>query len=159
MINLLEVEIDYLSVQKDLDQCLGIEAACFPFPWSEGDFLANLREQHIIGMVAKAADRVVGYYVYEIRLVRLIVTNFAVHPDYRKSGVGAQMVDSIKSRMLKGRQRRISLAIGESNLRGLNFFKSQGFKAIKLLRGHWEEPPEDAIKMEYRASGQYKFNR
>ncbi len=144
-------------IRRDLEDVVRIERACFAqFPWDEDYFTRTLRTRNRIGMTAEASFagslKIVGYMVYEMHRDRLVVLNFATDPRFQRSGVGTAMVDKLKAKLSTnpGRRTCIALEVRESNLDGLNFFKSQGFRAVKLLRDFYEECDEDAILMRYR---------
>ena len=48
------------------------------------------------------------------------------------------------------RRTRITLAVRERNLFAQLFFRSQGFRAVRVLRGYYEDSGEDAFLMQYQ---------
>jgi ribosomal-protein-alanine N-acetyltransferase len=101
-------------------------------------------------MVAEHNERVVGFMIYELHRNRLHVLNFAVHPDYRRRGIGAQMMNKLVAKLSPQRRTRIQLEVRETNLPAQLFFKNLGFRAISLLRDFYEDSPEDAYLMQFR---------
>jgi len=140
-------------IRRDMPAVLNIEAASFENPWSEDELIRPLRHREVIGMVAELADEVVGVMIYELHKNRLHLTNFAVAPHVRRQGVGSTMVEQLSSKLSQDRRNRIMLEVRESNLAALLFFKSQGFRAIKILRDYYEDTTEDAYLMQYRHVG------
>lgn len=136
-------------IRRDMPDVLDIEAASFEFPWTEEDFIRCLRQRNCIGMVAEHEDRVVGFMIYELHKNRLHVLNFAVHRDYRRTGVGKQMAHKLVSKLSFQRRDKIMLEVRETNLPAQLFFRAQGFKAINVLREFYDDTPEDAYLMEY----------
>lgn len=124
-------------VPRDLPAILAIEAASFPVPWSEQEFRRVRRQRCNICLVAEWYDRVLGFMLFTLHPRRLHVLNFAVHPDYRRRGVGAQMVAKLTSKLTTHRRSRIVMDVSEGNLAGQLFFKAQGFRAIGILRDHF----------------------
>jgi len=137
-------------IRRDMSEVLDIEADSFEFPWSEEDFIRCLRQRNCIGMVAEYDDRVVGFMVYELNRTRLHILNFAVAPDCRRRGVGTQMIAKLSGKLSAGRRTRLVLEVRETNLPAQLFFRHSRFRAVSVLRGYYEDTPEDAYLMQYR---------
>ena len=137
-------------IRRDMPEVLQTEQESFEYSWTEEDFLRCLRQRNCIGMVAEQGERVVGFMIYELHKARLHILNFAVHPQYRRVGVGAQMVAKLISKLSSHRRTRITLEVRETNLPAQLFFRAQGFKAVRVLRGFYEDSGEDAFLMHYR---------
>jgi [ribosomal protein S18]-alanine N-acetyltransferase len=103
-------------IRRDMPEVLAIEHASFEFPWGEEEFLRVLRQRNCIGMVAELGERVVGFMIYELHKAKLEILNFCVHPEYRRQGVGHQMIAKLVGKLSSHRRTRISLHIRETNL-------------------------------------------
>ncbi|HEV3022694.1 MAG TPA: ribosomal protein S18-alanine N-acetyltransferase [Pirellulales bacterium] len=137
-------------IRRDMAEVLEIEQAAFEFPWSEDDFIRCLRQRNCIGMVADRDDRVVGFMIYELHKTRLHILNFAVAASRRRQGIGGQMVEKLTAKLSNQRRSRILLEVRETNLAAQVFFRSQGFRAVSVLRDFYEDTTEDAYLMQYR---------
>ncbi len=137
-------------IRRDMADVLAIEQQSFEFAWTEDDFLRCLRQRNCIGMVAEHNDRIVGFMIYELHKNRLHVLNFAVAPQYRRLGVGGQMVAKLVGKLSSHRRTKITLAVRERNLTAQLFFRAQEFKAVRVLRNYYEDSGEDAFQMEHR---------
>lgn len=140
-------------IRRDMADVLAIESEGFEFPWCEDDFLRCLRQRNCIGMVAEQDDRVVGFMIYELHKSRLHILNFAVGTQFRRSGVACEMVHKLIGKLSSQRRNRILLEVRETNLAAQLFFRSAGFRAVSVLRGFYEDTPEDAYLMQYRYRG------
>lgn len=140
-------------IRRDMPQVLQIEEQSFEFPWQEEDFVRCLRQRNCIGMVAEHHEQVSGFMVYELERTRLHILNFAVHPQWRRRRVGTQMAQSLIAKLSPDRRKTILLEIRETNLAAQLFFRSLGFRAVSVLRGFYEDTPEDAYVMQYRYAG------
>ena len=105
-------------------------------------------------MVAEQGEKVVGFMIYELHKTKLHILNFAVHPNCRRAGVGAQMVAKLISKLSSHRRTRITLEVRETNLVAQLFFRSQGFRAVRVLRAYYEDSGEDAFLMQYQLAGE-----
>jgi ribosomal-protein-alanine N-acetyltransferase len=137
-------------IRRDMPEVIAIEDESFEFPWLEEDFIRCLRQRNCIGMVAEHEDRVVGFMIYELHNTRIHVLNFAVASDYRRRGVGNQMVAKLIAKLSSQRRSRIVLEVRETNLPAQLFFRQNGFRAISVLRAYYDDTPEDAYLMQYR---------
>jgi ribosomal-protein-alanine N-acetyltransferase len=137
-------------IRRDMPEVLQTEQQSFEFAWTEEDFLRCLRQRNCIGMVAEQGEKVVGFMIYELHKAKLHILNFAVHPGFRRLGVGAQMVQKLISKLSSHRRTRITLEVRETNLAAQLFFSRQNFKAVRVLRNYYEDSGEDAFLMQYR---------
>ena len=144
-----QAEIRWM-ISRDIPDVVRIEQECYENPWTEEVFLQTLRQFNCIGMVMVVDERVVGYVVYELHPSKLHVVNLAVHPAYRRHGLGSRMVAKLISKLSSHRRTRICLEVRETNLVAQLFFRSQGFKALRIEHGFFDDNDEDAYVMEYR---------
>jgi [ribosomal protein S18]-alanine N-acetyltransferase len=137
-------------IRRDMAEVLRTEQESFEYSWTEEDFCKCLGRRDCVGFVAEHDEAVIGFMVYQLHAARLHVLNFAVHPAFRWQGVGRQMVAKLIGKLSSHRRTRITLAVRETNLPAQLFFKSQGFRAERILRGYYEDSGEDAFLMQYR---------
>ncbi len=145
----IDIHIRWM-IRRDMPEVLKIEAGSFEFPWTEEDFIRCLRQRNCIGMVAEHDERVVGFMIYELHKTRLHIVNFAVHPTFRRRGVGTQMANKLIGKLSHQRRPRISLEVSENNLDGQLFWRRMGFRAVSTLKDFYDESDQDAYRFEYR---------
>lgn len=149
-------------IRRDLEDVLEIERSSFEHYWTEEDFLCCLKQRNCIGMVAETADDdrlIVGYMVYELNKGELHLLNFAVHPQWRRQGVGAAMVRKLVDKLAQTRRREIRVEVRDGNLPAQLFFRHQGFVATNVLRGYYEDTTEDAYVMALTRRDYTDFDR
>jgi [ribosomal protein S18]-alanine N-acetyltransferase len=144
----LKVQIRWL-IRRDMAEVLEIERSSFEFAWTEEDFLCCLRQRNCIGMVAEHDQRIVGFMIYELHKSSLHILNFAVAPDVRRLNVGGQMVDKLVDKLSQQRREEIVLEVRETNLSAQLFYRNCGFRAVCVLRNHYDDTAEDAYVMRY----------
>lgn len=140
-------------IRADMTHTLLIEKGCFEFPWTEEDFVKCLKQRNCIGMVAerqKTFGRIGGFMLYELHKKRMHLLNFAVDPSLHRSGIGRQMISRLVDKLSDERRTSITCEVRESNLPAQLFLKRMGFKATLVLKGFYEETPqEDAYLFRY----------
>lgn len=144
------------AIRKDLSQFLEIENHSFQHPWTEEDFLHNLRKRNVIAMAAVAetstqVDTVLGFVLYELKKTSLDILNLAVHKDHRRHHVGTGILNRMKDKLHIQRRQHIYVRLSEYNDVGHVFLRSQGFKALRVLRDYYEfiTPAQDAYLFGY----------
>ncbi len=146
------MEVDHVRwlIRSDLPEVLHIESDSFEFPWDEEDFLCVLRQRNCIGMIAEHDHKVVGFMIYELQKSRLCILNFAVDPKFRRQRVGSAMIERMRDNLDQQGRTELLVEVRERNLDAQQFFRSQGFRAISILRGHYEDTGEDGYVMLYK---------
>ncbi len=155
--NEVKVHIRWM-VRRDMPEVLAIEKECFEFAWSEEEFLRCLRQRNCIGMVAEYEGRVAGFMIYELPKTKIHLLNIATLPEYRRLGIGTQMIAKLIGKLGNQRRTRISLEVRETNLAAQLFLRSAGFRATEILRNFYEETAEDAYLMQYRHQEQPAYS-
>ncbi len=145
----VKLQIRWL-IRRDMAEVLEIERQSFEFAWTEEDFLCCLRQRNCIGMVAECDQQIVGFMIYELHKSKLHILNFAVASSMRRSGIGSKMVMKLIDKLSQQRRQEIVLEVRETNLSAQLFFKDQGFRAYRVLRGHYDDTSEDAYLMRYK---------
>lgn len=136
-------------IRRDMADVLRIEQQSFEFPWTDEDFLCCLRQRNHIGMVAEHDNNVVGFMIYELHKSRLNILNFAVDPNFRRKGVGNQMINRLIDKLSQQRRNEILLEVRERNLEAQLFFRRFEFRAISVIRSHYDDTDEDAYLMQF----------
>lgn len=148
--NALKVHIRHMLLNRDLSQVKEIENSSFEFPWEEENFNIYTRlVAEIIDNKRVDNNKIVGYFLYELYKNKIIITNLAVHPEYRRMSIGTQMIEKLKTKLSPYRRIRINLEVRETNLEAQLFFKYNGFRAISIIRNLYRDTNEDAYLMQF----------
>lgn len=119
-------------IRLDTDAVLGIDSASYRASMDEEELRRRLRQRYTIGMVAEAGDDILGFMLYDLHSDWIELQRFAVHPSWRRHGVGREMMAKIIDRKLMfpdGRRNRLCINVGDDNLIGHLFLRSCGFRA------------------------------
>jgi ribosomal-protein-alanine N-acetyltransferase len=142
-----EVVIDRMKL-TDLDDVLEVERLSYPTPWSRRAFLSELTENaYAHYLVARSEDRVVGYVGMWLILDECHITNIAVHPTYRRLGIGRRLLQSAVDFTESAGGRRITLEVRRSNLVAQHLYTSFGFRNVGVRKGYYTDNHEDAFIM------------
>lgn len=136
--------------EKDLPAVLAIERVSFPNPWHESTFRGEIQNRSIsfpCVMLKRGEDKVVGYIIYWKVGDEVQVNNIAVHPDYRRRGLGEALLRHVIKRAKDQGVNFISLEVRRSNLAAQSLYRKLGFEPLGVRRFYYSNPVEDAIVM------------
>lgn len=128
-------------IRRDRDDVQAIERCSFEFPWGEAEFQACFTNPRINYLVAEYREQILGYVFYEMLKNHIHLMSIAVHPKYRRMGVGTQLLAGLVG------EEYASFEVRETNLAAQLFFRSNGAKATEVLRGFYQDAKEDAYLM------------
>jgi ribosomal-protein-alanine N-acetyltransferase len=145
----LKVHIRWM-IRRDMPEVLQMEtAAALPTQWNEERFLHALRQRNCIGMVAEAGEKVVGFMIYELHKNKLELLRAVVDSEFRRKGVGRQMIDKLISKLSSHRRTRVCIDVNERLLDAQRFFKAVGMRAVSVLR-RADENDDDMFRFVFR---------
>lgn len=133
----------------DLAQMAAIDAVCSPYPWCEAMLRLELRQRRAICRVIDIGNSYIrpilaGFMVYRLKPLEIELERFAIDPDWQRLGLGTRLMARLQSRLSeRSRLRRIVATVPESCLSMSLFLRSQGFRAVGVLRGEFGD--EDGI--------------
>lgn len=137
--------------EKDLPQILAIEKASFPTPWQTVHFYVELYKDYAHLWVAELEGQVVGYICFWIIAGEAHLANIAVHPSFRRRGIGSKLLGACLRFLKEKRVSRILLEVRASNRPAQRFYRKFGFKVDGIRRGYYRDTGEDAILMSREA--------
>lgn len=137
-----------MATRSDMASIATIERLSSPCPWSANELGAVASTRNVALHVAQVDGQIAGFMLHEFSRDKIRLLNIAVHPDWRRNGIGKSFLDKLKAKL-----RRIELETRESNLSGQRFFRSQGFLAIGVLREFYLDTDEDAYVFRWITEG------
>ncbi len=134
-----------------LSQAAELERLCFSEPWSE-KALSILTEANGMGMAALTdGGKLIGYCGMMTVLDEGQITNVAVHPDFRRMGVGNALLDGLLQQASERGIRQISLEVRKSNLPAIELYLRHGFSTAGVRKRFYSHPAEDGLVMVWEA--------
>ncbi|GAV26471.1 ribosomal-protein-alanine N-acetyltransferase RimI [Carboxydothermus islandicus] len=141
------MELKHMEL-KDLPQVLDIEKLSYTNPWSKASFMYEITENPLATyLVAREGDKILGYGGIWIVLDEAHITTLAVHPAYRRNGVGKILLNALLEVAKNRKVRNIILEVRASNFPAQNLYQKFGFKPIGIRKKYYSRPEEDAIVM------------
>lgn len=133
---------------EDVSAVHEIERLSFRTPWPAYAFEQELRSNRLARyLVARAGDRVVGFAGVWLMVDEAHVTTFSVHPDWRRQGIGRQLLLNLAELSIGIGARCMTLEVRESNTVAQDLYRTFGFEAAGRRPGYYTDDGEDAIVM------------
>ena len=146
MENAPKFETDRIT-PEDLDGIVAIENVSFPTPWPRRVFEREIRSHKSYNRVMRFGGTVVGYLVTWTIYDEVHILNIAVHPDFRKMGIGERMLKDCISHSAECGLKYALLEVRVSNTGAINLYEKLGFKTIHTRRKYYSDTGEDAYVM------------
>jgi [ribosomal protein S18]-alanine N-acetyltransferase len=138
------------AIAADLDAIDEIERHSFPRPWPRATFEAELARDHARLDVARAPG-VIGFCNYwlipdplgdgEVQILAI-----ATHPDRRRAGVGAALLDHALAEARAAHCRIATLEVRRGNAPAIALYRRAAFRIVHVRPGYYEDG-EDALVM------------
>lgn len=133
--------------EEDIPSIVEIENISFSTPWSSSSFKKEVYKPYAIPKVAVIKDRVVGYICVERIIDEAHILNLAVHPEFRKMGIGSLLVSTILDELKGTGCRYVYLEVRVSNIAAKRLYERLRFKVIGVRKHYYIRPEEDAYVM------------
>lgn len=136
--------------EKNLDQVVNINLTCLPENYNNSFFLELYYGSPKTFIVATASDKIVGYITCRIETGFSEVKKFgiakkghivsiAVLPEYRRKGIGYNLVLKALEGMIEYRANECYLEVRVGNNTAINLYKKLGFKPMKTINGYYRD--------------------
>ncbi|MGB9791461.1 MAG: ribosomal protein S18-alanine N-acetyltransferase [Thermacetogeniaceae bacterium] len=141
-----EVVVRFME-KEDIPEITAIENCSFPTPWSQQAFLNELKNKFAVYFVAVHEGKLVGYAGMWLFSGEAHVTTIAVHPDFRRRGLGKMLMKTLIAYATERGADTMVLEVRPSNIPAINLYKSLGFRNIGWRKNYYIETREDALVM------------
>jgi len=139
------------ATRADLDAIDAIERHSFTRPWPRATFEAELT-RNLAQLDVARSPQVIGFCNYwvvpdphgggEVHILAI-----ATHPDHRRAGVGAALLDHALAR---GRAQGCSIAtleVRRGNAPAIALYERAGFRTVHVRKQYYQDNNEDALVM------------
>jgi len=134
---------------KHIKQVHDIETTCFSIPWSEAAFRDELAKgERAVYAVAldEKTDTPIGYGGMWHIINEGHITNIAVMPEFRRAGVGQQLLDYLLDAAKSLEMIGLTLEVRMGNEPAQKLYTKNGFKPEGIRKNYYESG-EDAVIM------------
>jgi len=128
-------------------QIAEMEKLCFSDPWSEKSIASELDNRLSLWLVALDGETVAGYIGSQSVLDAADVMNVAVHPDYRRQGIGEKLMLALTDTLREKGIKYLMLEVRQSNAPAIALYEKLGFTQVGLRPNYYRSPKESALIM------------
>ena len=131
-----------------LDEAAELERICFTTPWSRNMLAEELENDLSAFLVAlDGNENVAGYAGLQVILDEGYITNVAVRPECRRSGIAGRLLQVFLDFARAHKLAFLTLEVRASNYGAIALYGSLGFRSVGRRKNYYEHPKEDAIIM------------
>jgi len=98
-------------------------------------------------VVHRNQDKIIGYIIFWLLENKAQISNFAIHPDFRRLGVGGKVLNRITAQIRKYGAKSVILEVRPSNFAARRLYGKYGFKSLGIRKDYYRDPEEDALVM------------
>lgn len=138
MIRIMPMTSDHVMAIAALEKC------CFSDPWSEKSVASELENPLSLWLVAVDGDTVTGYVGSQTVMDETDMMNVAVHPDYRRQGIGERLIMALTDALKDRGSRCLMLEVRASNDPAKKLYEKMGFQQVGRRPNYYRNPREDA---------------
>ena len=122
-----------------------LESICFSCPWSENSVASELTNALSLWLVAEEDGHVAGYIGSQTVCEESDMMNVAVHPDFRRRGIGEALVKALETELRARGSHCLTLEVRTSNAPAIALYEKLGFSRVGLRKNYYRDPKEDAL--------------
>lgn len=141
------VEIVKMTTEH-IDGILVVENLSFKIPWSKNAFIEEVTGNKFARyFTALMGTNIIGYAGMWKVFDEGHITNVAVHPEFRGSGIGSMLVAKLIEIAAREEILSMTLEVRKSNLEAQSLYEKFGFKIEGVRKSYYADNGEDAIIM------------
>lgn len=142
----MNLVIDFMK-EEDIDDILDISSLSFSISWSKDSYTQELTNPIARYLVGKIDNKVVGFVGTWIVLDEAHITNIAIHPNYRKQGIGSKLLSEFLEYCKNQGCVAFTLEVRSGNKAAKALYEKHNFRQEGIRKGYYEDNKEDAIIM------------
>lgn len=140
----------------DLDQVAEIERQSIRPPWTRAAFAAELEKETSRFWVItddETDEKVLAYAVFHFPAEQAHLVTFAVHPEFRRAGLGAYVIRRLLQYVFRRGGTSVVLEVRKGNSAAIHLYQSLGFVVIHTQPRFYPDG-EDAFSMIFQAAAE-----
>ncbi len=135
---------------EDIPAVMEIDREAFPNPWPENTYRYELQKNpasHLLVIETREPPNVVGAGGYWLIVDEAHISTFAVHPAWRKRGVGKVLLAVLLRQAAALGAVSAMLEVRAGNAAAQALYAGFGFRPVGLRKGYYKNNGEDAVLM------------
>ena len=116
------------KIQKDCDETI----------WSKESLIHLFREGSGLGFILFNELLPAGYIMLRSLSREAEVLSFGVIPLFRRKGFGMILLQEAEQFIISNKKSQLMLEVSINNFTALSFYRSAGFKEIKILKNYYK---------------------
>jgi ribosomal-protein-alanine N-acetyltransferase len=135
---------------EDVSAVAQLDRMSFSLSWPEHAFAYEVKDNSAARcFVAETEEKqIIGMVVSWVILDELHIATIAVHPDYRRQGIGEQiLIEALRDGREAGTLHAL-LEVRAGNAAAQNLYRKFGFKEVGRRPKYYKDNGEDAILMD-----------
>lgn len=147
----MAIIIDPVSVEpmrrSDVPAVSAIERRCYPTPWHENAYYAELANRSACYLVARLDGEVVGYGGMWVIMDEAHITTLAVDPAQQGKKIGERLLHAMLEEAILHGASRATLEVREHNVKAQNLYRKYGFREAAIRKNYYTDNQENALVM------------
>ena len=135
--------------ESSTEQLIALEKLCFSYHWTQEQFRLGLRDGAYTVLGTFDNGDLTGYIAFSLIEDEMEILNLAVHPDFRRRGIGTALLDRAFGICREKGIAKSFLDVKESNQSALNLYKKFGYTQIGVRKKYYPDTREDALLFRY----------
>ncbi|MHB1676996.1 MAG: ribosomal protein S18-alanine N-acetyltransferase [Sulfuriferula sp.] len=132
----------------DLPTIAAIDAQCYPFPWTPGNFADSLHAGYYCCVYQIDGD-IIGYAVVLLAAGEAHLLNITIAPWWQGLGLGRILLQKVVARAQQDQAQTMWLEVRPSNVIAQQLYGSQGFVDVAIRKNYYpaQNGRENALVM------------
>ena len=135
------------AAEADIPAIAVLETLCFSSPWSEGALRDTLASAYARMFCAELDGTVIAYGGCYLLGDDADITNIATHPDYRRRGAAALVLQTLTACARDCGMHAIHLEVRQTNAPAIALYEGFGFSVDGIRKNYYKNPTENAVLM------------
>lgn len=143
----MTVAFSRLTAPADLDDILALDAVCFNRPWTRAEYERELADpaRCFLYVARPPGGPIVAYCSFWRIFDEAHINNFAVHPEWRRRGLGRRLLAYVLAEAARLGAPRATLEVRASNQPAIALYEAAGFALTARRHAYYTHPIEDAL--------------